>query len=192
MKMSETISSIAAAICEVQGQLDDVVKTELNSHLKSKYANLAGVRAAIRDPLAKNGLAIVQGPRKAEGGVEVETMILHKSGEWISESVFIPVTKNDAHGTGAAITYGRRYGIMALLNIAADDDDGNGAIGNSISNTDNSSARMKAATKIAEKGAEALRVWWSDMNSADRKLFSSDELKQLKAVATTVDQKDSE
>jgi hypothetical protein len=61
--------------------------------------------------------------------VTVESRIIHTSGEWISTTVTIPVTKPDAHGLGSALTYGRRYSVSALLAISADeDDDANGAI----------------------------------------------------------------
>jgi hypothetical protein len=195
MKMSESIAAIATALSKAQADIDHAAKNSTNPHFKSKYADLATIRAAIREPLAVNDLAIVQGPRKSEGGVEVETMVIHKSGEWISESVFIPITKWDAHGMGSAIKYGRRYGLASLLCIVdGEDDDGNGAIGSgmvALPNTDTNTARMGAAMKIAEKGAEALRVWWGDMTPTDRKLFTSEELKALKAAAIETDKKDS-
>jgi hypothetical protein len=55
--------------------------------------------------------------------VTVESRIIHTSGEWISTTVTIPVTKPDAHGLGSALTYGRRYSVSALLAISADEDD---------------------------------------------------------------------
>ena len=72
MKMSESIAHVATALSKAQGMIDDATKTGLNPAFKSKYADLAAVRAVIREPLAVNDLAIVQGPRRADGGVEVE------------------------------------------------------------------------------------------------------------------------
>jgi hypothetical protein len=61
--------------------------------------------------------------------ITVESRIIHASGEWISTTATIPVTKPDAHGLGSALTYGRRYSVSALLAISADeDDDANGAV----------------------------------------------------------------
>lgn len=193
MKMSETILAIAPALVKAQSQIEHAVKDSKNPHFKSSYADLSSVLAVLRKPLADNDLCVLQTPRRAEGGIDVETMILHKSGEWISDSCFIPITKWDAQGVGSGTTYGRRYGLMSMFCIGTEDDDGNAAIGSSvpaISNTDLDSARMKAAMKIAEKGAEALRIWWGDMNAGDRKMFSSDELKKLKATALALDKKD--
>jgi len=127
MRMSESVSNLATALAKAQGEIDDAAKAGFNPAFKSKYADLSSVRAAIREPLAVNDLSIVQFPRTVPGGVEVETMLLHKSGEYLSETLMMPLGKQDAHGVGSAITYGRRYGLMAILCLASDDDDGNAA-----------------------------------------------------------------
>jgi hypothetical protein len=58
----------------------------------------------------------------------VETRLIHTSGEWLASVVPVPVAKGDAHGLGSALSYGRRYGISALLALSTDeDDDGNAA-----------------------------------------------------------------
>jgi hypothetical protein len=128
MRMSDTITEIAAALAKAQGAMDDATKSETNPHFRSKYADLAAVREVIREPLAVNDLSIIQAPRSREGEVEVETMILHKSGEFIAETLSVPLTKRDAQGIGSAISYARRYGLMSLLGLAAADDDGNEAV----------------------------------------------------------------
>jgi hypothetical protein len=128
MKMSDTIAEIATALAKAQGMMEDASKDALNPHFKSKYADLAAVRAVIREPLSVNDLALVQPARLYDGEVEVETMLLHKSGEYLAETLRMPVGKRDAHGVGSAISYARRYGLMSLLGLAADDDDGNAAV----------------------------------------------------------------
>lgn len=128
MQMSDSITALATALSAAQGEIEDATKAGLNPHFKSKYADLAAVRAVIRGPLAKHGLSIVQLPRAQNGVVEVDTMLLHKSGEYISETLRMPVAQMNAHGIGSAITYARRYGLMTILCLAADDDDGNGAV----------------------------------------------------------------
>ena len=199
MKMSETISALATALSKAQGMIDDATKTGLNPAFRSKYADLASVRAAIREPLAVNDLAIVQGPRKADGGVEVETMILHKSGEWISESVFIPVTKQDAHGMGSGITYARRYGLMALLCIATDDDDGNAAVQSAPAAPAKKAAPKVDAEKViaageaaAAKGTDGLREWYKSLPNDERGALDADALNALKALANKAITKDAE
>jgi len=128
MQMSDTFSALFGALAEAQGEIEDATKAGINPHFKSKYADLAAVRAVIRGPLAKHGLAVIQLPRAQNGVVEVDTMLTHKSGEYISETLRMPVAQMNAHGIGSAITYARRYGLMSILCLAADDDDGNAAV----------------------------------------------------------------
>jgi len=61
--------------------------------------------------MAKNGLSLVQLPKTVDGGVSLETLLLHSSGQFIKSSLFMPAAKADAHGIGSAITYARRYSI---------------------------------------------------------------------------------
>jgi hypothetical protein len=83
---------------------------------------------AIKPALAEHGLSFVQGPHDAEHAAKVETILLHESGEWMSlGEVTVPVTKIDAHGFGSALTYARRYGLLAAFGVAPEDDDGNAA-----------------------------------------------------------------
>lgn len=128
MQMSDTIAALAEALSKAQGEIEDATKAGINPHFKSKYADLAAVRAVIRTPLSANGLSIIQLPRAQNGVVEVDTMLVHKTGEYISETLRMPVAQMNAHGIGSAITYARRYGLMSILCLAADDDDGNAAV----------------------------------------------------------------
>lgn len=128
MKMSDTIASIADALAKAQGQIEDATKDGVNPHFKSAYATLAAVRSVIREPLATNGLSYIQPVRLDGNAVEVETMLMHSSGEFISEVLRMPVNKMDAHGIGSATSYARRYSLMSILGLAADDDDGNAAV----------------------------------------------------------------
>jgi hypothetical protein len=63
-----------------------------------------------------------------EGGVGVETLIIHESGETMSNGItFVPAPKNDPHGYGSALTYARRYSLSACFGVIQEDDDANGA-----------------------------------------------------------------
>jgi hypothetical protein len=123
------IADLAAALCKAQAEMEGAKKDATNPHFKTNYADLASVWAAIREPLTKNGLAVVQLLRSIQGGVEVETILLHSSGQQISDVFAVPATKNDAQGYGSAATYARRYALMAMVGVAPEDDDGNGAVG---------------------------------------------------------------
>lgn len=134
MKRSESIKEIATALAKAQGEIKPAAKDSDNPHYKSRYADLASVVSACREPLAKHGLSIIQEPNteKADGVVMVRTvsLLMHVSGEWVECETAIPCSKADAHGIGSAATYGRRYGYAALVGVVADeDDDGNDAVG---------------------------------------------------------------
>lgn len=129
MNKSETIAELAKALCKAQAVIEGAMKDKNNPAFRSKYADLAACWDAARKPLTDNGLSVMQFPRLTESGVEVETIVLHSSGEFMSETLGIPLGKRDAHGVGAAITYGRRFGFSALVGICPEDDDGNAAVG---------------------------------------------------------------
>jgi hypothetical protein len=189
MKMSDTINQLAAALSIAQGQIEDAVKDTKNDFYKSKYADLSSVRAAIRQPFADNGLSVAQFPRTVQGGVEVETMLLHVSGEFMAETLFMPV-KHEPHPIGSGISYARRYALMSIANLAADDDDGNAAqIAKPVKEHDPKVVRDLAirAKKEAEKGMTALNDMWRGLDAEERKLFTQEAIKDLKAIANAVD-----
>jgi len=131
MTSSETIGAIAPALIKAQSQMQGISKEGKNPAFKSKYVTLDSILDTLRPILTSNGLMLTQGSQQPETmqSVTVESRIIHTSGEWISTTVTIPVTKPDAHGLGSALTYGRRYSVSALLAISADeDDDANGAV----------------------------------------------------------------
>ena len=131
MTTSETIGAIAPALIKAQSQMQGIIKEGKNPAFRSKYVTLDSILDTLRPILTSNGLMLTQGSQQPEAmqAVTVESRIIHTSGEWISTTVTIPVTKPDAHGLGSALTYGRRYSVSALLAISADeDDDANGAV----------------------------------------------------------------
>lgn len=119
------------AVSKAQAEIKPAVLDMTNPHYKSKYASLTSILEAIREPLAKNNLAVLQQVETDEDGYWINTILAHSSGQEISNSFRLIVNKNDMQGLGSAITYGRRYGISALLGVVdTEDDDGNGAVGN--------------------------------------------------------------
>lgn len=127
MNKSESIKTIALSLHKAQSAIKGALKDSTNPHFKSKYADLSSVIEAVKKPLLDNGIVFMQGIEDAENGVAVETMLLHISGEWISSTLKIPASKQDAQGYGSAITYGRRYGLQSMCGVPAEDDDGNAA-----------------------------------------------------------------
>jgi hypothetical protein len=133
MNASPTITAIAPALVAAVGELAPVSKDATNPAFRNKYATLDSMMEQVRPVLARHGLAVLQSvthPETDAGrvvGIAVETRVLHTSGEWIAGLVTLPVEKSTAQGTGSAISYGRRYGLSALLGLTAEDDDGQAA-----------------------------------------------------------------
>lgn len=131
MRHSETIATIAPAVVEALHEIEGPAKDTKNPHFGKQYASLGSVLRASKEILHKHGLAVLQFPGAMVGGVmTLDTVILHKSGEWMSgdEPFGVAVQKSDPQGVGSALTYARRYGQMAALNMTAEDDDGEAAM----------------------------------------------------------------
>ena len=127
MNKSESIASLATAMAIAQGEIENADKNSTNPHFRSKYADLAEILNTVRPVLSKHGISVMQFPSFSEGVARVETVIAHKSGEWMSETCSSPVQKADPQGVGSALTYLRRYSLAAVTGIAQEDDDGNEA-----------------------------------------------------------------
>lgn len=124
------MQAIASALVKAQKAFGPALKSSSNPHFKSRYADLAMCVEAVIDALNDNGIALIQQTHECESGVIVETTFIHESGETFSAGkLHVPASKHDAQGYGSALTYARRYSLMAACGIAPEDDDGNAATG---------------------------------------------------------------
>ena len=87
MRKSESIGKISEALAKAQGQMKNASFDAVNPHFKSRYASLSSIIEASRQILSANNIAVVQGTSVADGKVLVETMLIHSSGEFISETL---------------------------------------------------------------------------------------------------------
>ena len=130
MMQSESIANLAKALSIVQGKLTYAKKDSKNPFFKSNYADLESVWDACRDLLASNGLSVSQFPGsycEIDKSMSLTTVLLHESGEYISQEMTLPVSKVDPQGAGSAITYMRRYALAAVVGVVQADDDANHA-----------------------------------------------------------------
>lgn len=170
MEKSESINELAAALAKAQGQIEGAKKDTANPFFKSKYADLSSVWDACRKALSENSLSVVQIPDEAASGVAIETMLLHSSGQWIKGRYTMPVLKNDAQAVGSAITYARRYALAALVGVAPEDDDGNGAVIKPVNNKESKPANTeKIAAPYPSADFEANKQSWIDLVSSGKK-----------------------
>lgn len=160
MTKSESIAQLADALSKAQGAIKNAAKDSANPFFKSKYADLASVWDACREPLSANGLSVVQVPEVGERGATVHTLMMHSSGEWICGELTMQPVKDDPQGVGSVITYARRYALSGFAGVAPDDDDGNAASGKQATNepVKRTFGQPAEATSQAPAKAEALPV----------------------------------
>lgn len=125
-------TGIFPALVAFQAEVGNVVKDSANDFFKSKYADLAAVKAEAQPVLSRHGLAVIQSPGYLVVGEKLydtlDTKVVHaKSGEFEKSVLVLKPVKNDPQSQGSALTYARRYAFMAMLGLVADDDDGNAA-----------------------------------------------------------------
>jgi hypothetical protein len=122
------MKNIASALVKAQRGFAPALKTSTNPHFRSKYVDLAGCVEAVVDSLNAAGIALIQRTSQDDTGVTVETVFVHESGEMLEcGKLHVPAAKQDPQGYGSALTYARRYSLMAACGIAPEDDDGNAA-----------------------------------------------------------------
>jgi hypothetical protein len=127
---SDSLIKIAPAIVKAQAEMGNAVKDSKNPFFKSKYADLNSVREAVLPAFNKHGISVLQPTIFCDGKKFVQTILIHESGEYFSGvTEILSVKETDAQAQGSGISYARRYGLQALANIGADDDDGNSASG---------------------------------------------------------------
>jgi len=142
------MSNIYTALAKAQSEMGKALKDSKNPHFGSKYADLASVMDACRAALTSNGICVFHEVRQDEISRNMMTVLAHgESDTRVEIAIPLILGKNDMQGLGSAMTYARRYGIMALTGLAPEDDDGNAAA---------------AAAPKASKTAQGLNDAWKD------------------------------
>lgn len=190
VNMSLDIGELAKALVMAQREMGTIPKDSTNPYFRSKYADLATVSGVLIPVLTKHGLSVSQlcetsdktGQYTEEftdsktGKVskvivpylclKVKTVLMHESGQWIAGELETAIAKNDPQGIGSAITYARRYSLMAIVGAVADeDDDGN------------------AGSKEPERPSRAERPERPNRDNKSKTTESHDEPKSNKGIA---------
>lgn len=127
METSETFDEMPKILLQLQKKLGQVKKDGNNPHFNSSYATLNAVRQELIPKANELGCAILQPTVTMDGKDYVKNMIIHESGEYCASLTRVINAKGDSQGYGSGVTYARRYGLMALVNMGSEDDDGNDA-----------------------------------------------------------------
>lgn len=181
---SETIGELAAALSSLQTAMKPAAENSVNPHFKSKYADLASCWDAVRPHL--KGLSITQSVASSGKTVEITTLLIHSSGEWLSSTLGLEARDPSPQATGSAITYGRRYGFCAALGISSGDDDGEAAQPSRPAPT----PRPAAQPLPADRRAKALESFNEQIQSCKQNNKNPRDLlgMEFKASAKTADE----
>src|SRR5216684_3217120 len=133
-RSSESTAAIATALAKAQTELSNpekamvgtVYNVRSDSPQSFRYASLSSGLDIIRKALGSQQIAIAQTTDidRASGMVNLTTLLLHTSGEWISSDWPVcPLSETSApRRMGAALTYARRYALFTMVGIAGEDD----------------------------------------------------------------------
>ena len=133
-RSSESVAAIATALAKAQTELSNpekaMVGTVYNNRSDSpqsfRYASLSCGLDIVRKTLGGHQIAIAQTTDidQVNGMVNLTTILLHTSGEWISSDWPVcQLSETSApRRMGAALTYARRYALFTMVGIAGEDD----------------------------------------------------------------------
>ncbi len=132
---SESVAALATALAKAQMELSNPEKSMIGTihHLNRadnpqtfRYAPLSSGLEIVRKTLGAQQIAVVQSTDidRTHGVVNLKTMLMHTSGEWISSDWPVCQLSETAapRRMGAALTYARRYALFTLVGIAGEDD----------------------------------------------------------------------
>lgn len=126
---SQDTTKLAAALMQVQRDLQPAIKDAANPFTLNRYATFNCVMDTCREVLLANGIWLCQYPVQVEvGHMGLVTKLTHaESGQWQASLAVVPLPKADPQGYGSCITYAKRYSLTAMLGMVTEDDDGEGA-----------------------------------------------------------------
>jgi hypothetical protein len=169
MIWSPEVDKLASAMVAFQADTPNVprgstakVTMKAGGSYAFNFADLAKVRSHTREAMGRHGLGFTSGTEIIIDGdntrAQVTTRVFHVSGQWVEQSITMWLEDGRPQSVGSAQTYATRYNVMALLGLAADDedDDGNVASGNRATVDQRVKATVdKVKAEAAAKGTDA-------------------------------------
>lgn len=118
-------NDVYEALLEVQkAGIDGIVFDSTNPHFKNQYISLGKLVDKVKPVLNEAGVVIIQTPDASGPSPALTTSLVHvDSGTGVTGTCPLILQKNDPQGVGSAITYMRRYALLSMLGLVADEDD---------------------------------------------------------------------
>jgi hypothetical protein len=126
-KIAVQHKNVYVALAQAQAEMGPLVKGSVNPAFKSKYADLADLTAAVREPLTRNGLSFYHSMVLGDRDLMRTSLVHGESDTRIDCDVPLIVDRNNMQGMKSATTYAKRIGLESVTGIAPEDDDGNAA-----------------------------------------------------------------
>lgn len=204
MNKSASIAKLSQALAKAQAEMPVVRMNATNPFLKNKYADLGAVIETSRPILAKHALSVSQFPTGQGEQIGVTTILMHESGEYLEETIFINASDSKglsvAQSAGVVISYLRRYSWAAVLGLYADEDtDGHNSNGNGKHENGNGTSdeiitdtiwtawieltKRAEAVKISHKTFDRAKVKASVLKDTARELRANVEQAEAQAKA---------
>jgi hypothetical protein len=177
MRNGAGASSLHFSVWQAISEMPIWITTDKSGAHRMKYATLKAILEVVRPLLMKQGIRIRQGADRTygadEGGgvkgrlVPVYTDLIHvPTGEFERTQIEIPISKLDPQAMGSAVSYGRRYTLLAALGLATDEADDDGArampVDLASKRTDSDDLLSLKADIDGAKDIAALTKWASD------------------------------
>src|SRR6478735_4647539 len=133
-RSSESVAAIATALAKAQTELSNpekamvgtVYNVRSDSPQSFRYASLSSGLDIVRKTLGGQQIAVAQTTDidRANGAVNLTTVLMHTSGEWIASHWPVCALSeiSQPRRMGAALTYARRYALFTMVGIAGEDD----------------------------------------------------------------------
>jgi len=166
----EALAAVQEAMPEIPKKRTAKIATRSGGEYSYRYAALEDITRVIRPILRRHGLSYSWDVTQGEGALIVTCVLRHVDGHEERASFPVPVdtkaSMSDAQKNGAALTYGRRQSLVAVLGLTTADDDVDGADVGAPSNTITAQQAADLDALIDEVGADRAKfLRWAGVNS---------------------------
>ena len=124
--MSEDIRAISGALLQAKKNFKATGKSGFHANQKWKYALLDEIYDAVEDALHEQSIIIWHGATFLYDSHKelLRTRLIHApTGQWMEDLRLLESEKPGNQAKGSANTYMRKYAVLSLCAIAAEDDD---------------------------------------------------------------------
>lgn len=177
-----------------QGEMRQVATDANNPQTRSRYATYAAIDAALRPIYTRHGFSISYGTADApEGYVRVLAYVSHVGGHTRRYEAAMPADGKGAkggdvmtktHAFGAATSYGMRYLLKMIFNVAVGEYDLDG--NDPVQRQEVPAELLQKARDAALQGTAHYRAWYSMLTKDQRKSLLP-EHESLKAAAAAAE-----